>query len=85
MTNWKPDYDPKKDDKAIVKEGYKPHAGKVATAIQHVMSVTQEPKEEVRVGLQTKRTRLRVDRRNSPTCCKCSPSRAQIGSTHCAR
>ena len=45
MTNWKPGYEPEKDDKALVKEGYKPHAPKVATAIQHVMSVTQEPQQ----------------------------------------
>jgi outer membrane protein assembly factor BamB len=65
MTSWKRNYDPAKDDKAIVKEGYKPHAEKVATAIQHVMSVTQEPAQGMRAGLLTaKRARLRADRRN---------------------
>lgn len=62
MTNWKPGYDPAKDGKAVVKEGYKPHAAKVATAIKHVMSVTQEPAVGPRSG--TKRAALRVDNRN---------------------
>src|SRR6185369_4868380 len=43
-TNWKPGYDEAKDNKPVVKEGYAPHAEKVATAIRHVMSVSQEPK-----------------------------------------
>lgn len=64
MMNWKPDYDAKTDNKAIVKEGYKPHAGKVATAIQHVMSVTQEPEPVMRAGLRAKRARLRADSRD---------------------
>jgi len=65
MTNWKKDYDPKQDDKAIVKKGYEPHAPKVANAIQHVMSVTQEPSEGMRAGLlKAKRTHLRADLRN---------------------
>jgi outer membrane protein assembly factor BamB len=64
MTNWKPGYDANKDDKALVKEGYKPHAPKVATAIQHVMSVTQEPEQPMRAPLQKKRARLLKDRRN---------------------
>ncbi|HVF23108.1 MAG TPA: LamG domain-containing protein, partial [Pyrinomonadaceae bacterium] len=64
-TGWRPDYNPATDDKAIVKEGYKPHAGKVATAIQHVMSVTEEPKPGMRSGLlRAKRARLHADRRN---------------------
>jgi outer membrane protein assembly factor BamB len=64
-TGWKRDYNPATDDKAIVKEGYKPHAGKVATAIQHVMSVTEEPKPGMRAGLlRAKRAHLRADRRN---------------------
>ena len=42
-TPWKPGYDSKKDDKPVVKPGYAPHAEKVATAIRHVMSVSQEP------------------------------------------
>ena len=65
MTNWKQDYNPETDGKAIVKKEYKPHAAKVSTAIQHVMSVTQEPKQaKLQAGLHTKRARLLVDRRN---------------------
>jgi hypothetical protein len=60
-TSWKPDYDPARDDKPVVKEGYKPHAAKVATAIQHVMSVSQEPAPKPQ---GQKRARLRVDRRD---------------------
>ncbi len=60
MLNWKPGY----QEKALVKEGYKPHAPKVATAIQHVMSVTQEPEHRMRAGVRAKRTGLLTDRRN---------------------
>jgi len=70
ITGWrpeheKPDYDKSKDKKAIVKNEYKPHAGKVATAIQHVMSVTEEPKPGMRAGLlRAKRAHLRAGTRN---------------------
>lgn len=65
MTNWKPDYDPEKDAQAIVKQEYKQHAGKVATAIQHVMTVTQESPQGMRSNLlRAKRAGLRADRRN---------------------
>src|SRR5262249_33480420 len=53
------------DAKAIVKKEYKPHAGKVADAIQHVMAVTQEEPEGMRSKLlRAKRTQLRADKRN---------------------
>ena len=42
-TSWKPGYDETKDNKPVVKPGYAPHAEKVATAIRHVMAVSQEP------------------------------------------
>jgi hypothetical protein len=64
MTNWNPDYKAATDDKALVKDGYKEHAPKVATAIQHVMSVTQEPQPPKRATLQKKRARLLRDLRN---------------------
>ena len=65
MRNWKENYNPETDGKPIVKKEYKPHAAKVSTAIQHVMSVTQEPQQrKIEAGLHTKRARLRVDRRN---------------------
>ncbi|HEU5131632.1 MAG TPA: hypothetical protein VFT26_05990, partial [Pyrinomonadaceae bacterium] len=64
MTNWNPDYKAETDDKAVVKAGYKEHAPKVANAIQHVMSVTQEPQKPMRAPLQKKRARLLQDRRN---------------------
>jgi Concanavalin A-like lectin/glucanases superfamily len=60
MLNWKPGY----QKKALVKDGYKEHAPKVATAIRHVMSVTQEPKPGLRAGVRAKRTRLLTDLRN---------------------
>jgi hypothetical protein len=72
MTNWKPGYDPAKDDKAVVKEGYKPHAAKVATAIKHVMSVTQEPAAGPHSG--TKRAALRVDNRNFSDMSQAAPT-----------
>ena len=61
-TTWKPGYDPAKDNKPVVKEGYKAHADKVATAIQHVMSVSQEPAPTPHLGM--KPARQRVDLRN---------------------
>lgn len=65
MTTWKPDYNPDKDAKPIVKKEYKQHAGKVATAIQHVMAVTQEEPEGMRSKLlRAKRSHLRAGRRN---------------------
>lgn len=64
MKNWSRDYDAKTDDESFVDEGYEEHAGKVANAIQHVMSVTQEPAPVMRAGLQKKRARLLQDRRN---------------------
>ena len=60
MLNWKPGY----QKKALVQPGYKEHAPKVATAIQHVMSVTQEPKPGLRAGVRAKRTHLLKDLRN---------------------
>ena len=70
ITNWKPEhekpeYDKSQDAKPIVKSEYKPHAGKVATAIQHVMSVTEEPNPAARSKLlRAKRAHLRAVSRN---------------------
>lgn len=64
MKNWSPEYDAKTDNEPFVDKGYEEHAGKVANAIQHVMSVSQEPAPMMRAGLRKKRTRLLRDRRN---------------------
>src|SRR6185369_7454833 len=63
-TNWKPHYDPAKDDKPVVKEGYAPHAEKVATAIRHVMSVSQEPKPKSLVKPNSQRLAELMAQRN---------------------
>lgn len=64
-TPWKPGYDPAKDDKAVVKPGYAPHAEKVATAIRHVMSVSQEPaKPKVRTTARSIRVAELLAQRN---------------------
>ena len=63
-TSWKPGYDPKTDNKPVVKPGYAPHAEKVATAIRHVMSVSQEPKPKVRITERSKRAAELMARRN---------------------
>ncbi len=63
-TSWKPGYDPAKDNKPVVKPGYAPHAEKVATAIKHVMSVSQEPKPQVRITPRSKRVAQLLAKRN---------------------
>jgi outer membrane protein assembly factor BamB len=64
-TNWKPGYDPAKDNKPVVKEGYVQHAEKVATAIRHVMSVSQEPeKPKTLITARSKRVAELLARRN---------------------
>lgn len=64
-TSWKPGYDPAKDNKPVVKPGYAPHAEKVATAIRHVMSVSQEPaKPKVLVTPRSQRVAELLAKRN---------------------
>lgn len=64
-TSWKPGYDPAKDNKPVVKPGYVPHAEKVATAIRHVMSVSQEPaKPKVMMTARSRRVAELLAKRN---------------------
>ena len=63
-TSWKPGYDSTKDDKPVVKPDYAPHAEKVATAIRHVMSVSQDPKPEKLVTPRSLRVAELLAQRN---------------------
>jgi outer membrane protein assembly factor BamB len=42
MTNWKPDHEGGPQRGALLGDDYKPHKDKIATAINHVMSATQD-------------------------------------------